>query len=784
MLRHHPCGGGEKNAEGFVMRRTEILKDNWYFQKGDMFPCDFQKIDPGWERVTLPHDWAVEGPFDGWNEPKCSVNSETGITFSPGGDTGALPYIGCGVYVRDILVPEAEKNRCFRLEFDGVMSHSEVWVNGHFVGRQSYGYTSFAYDITPFLHFGTKPNRIVVRAENPPYLSRWYPGAGIYREVRLVSLPVRHFAFHGIRLETRQLDCFRGTAVLYVTAEGFVRDEVRTTVRRGGETIAGGGAKLELSGVKLWSPECPTLYEITVAAGDDEVVLNYGFRELTFDPDFGMKLNGAPYRFRGLCMHHDLGVFGAAFHKEVMAWRLKKIKAIGCNALRMAHNPPDPKLLDLCDEMGFLVMDEAFDIWRTKKTNGDYHNEFDACHEKDLRALIRRDRNHPCVALWSIGNEIRDEVLPQGAEIAAELVRICREEDPSRPVTAAISHQTQEDNPELRAYAETLDVVGFNYRPELYPLLHQRFPNKPMYGSETSAVVSSRGEYLLPEPGIDIKRPEGYNSAYGTEYADWSNDSEVMFQTLDACRWALGEFAWCTFDYLGEPFPHSYPNRSSCFALFDLAGLPKDRAYLYAARWRRNGTPEVLHILPHWNWRRGMKIPVHIFTSCSAAELFLNGKTLGVRRTKPGAPRLIWEEVPFEPGKLEAIGYNAEGREIARSCRVTADAPAEIRIRSDQEDAVDGGRYVFAELFLTDARGNVVETADVELEIEISGGEVIGLDNGDARCLLPFRRHFVKLYHGHAMATAFFPGSGTLKVSGEGMSAKLEIRGGLEDHHG
>ena len=756
------------------MRRTIILKDNWFFRKGGLPPFDFRKTDPGWKRVTLPHDWAVDGPFDGWNEPQCTPDAAGNVAFSPGGDTGALPYIGCGTYVHDFSLQETEKKRCFRLEFDGVMSHSNVWVNGRYAGGRAYGYSSFACDITPFLRFGKKPNRITVRAENPPYLSRWYPGAGICREVRLVSLPVRHFAYHGIRLETCGLDCARKTAVLRVTAEGFAPDELRTTVRLGGKTVAAGGAELEFAGLRLWSPDDPALYEVTVAAGEDEVTFRYGFRKLTFDPDCGMELNGAPCRFRGLCMHHDLGIFGAAFRREVMAWRLKKLKAIGCNALRTAHNPPDPKLLDMCDETGFLVLDEAFDMWRTQKTPGDYHNEFDACREADLRDMIRRDRSHPCVAFWSIGNEIPDETLPQGAEIAAELVRICREEDPSRPVTCAVNHQTEEDAPELHAFAETLDVIGFNYKPELYPLLHRRFPDKPIFGSETSAVVSSRGEYIFPSPGTDIRRPEGYNSAYGTEYAQWSNDSEVMFRTLDACPWALGEFAWCAFDYLGEPFPHPFPNRSSCFALFDLAGLPKDRAWLYAARWRREGTPEILHILPHWNWAPDMRIPVHVFTSCAAAELFLNNRSLGVRR---GGYRLVWEDVPFEPGKLEAVGYDADGREAARTCRVTAGVPAAIGIRAETEPGTDGGRFVFAELFLTDAAGNVVETADTELELGIVGGELLGVDNGDARSLLPFRRKHVKLYHGHAVAAAFFRDGGILRVRGGGMRAEYRDSG-------
>ncbi|MBP5640743.1 MAG: DUF4982 domain-containing protein [Victivallales bacterium] len=735
------------------MRQTTLLKDGWLFRKGDTPPETAHAGEDGWQAVTIPHDWAIEGPFDGWNEPIPHLSPEKELSFTPGCETAALPYVGCGTYVRELVFGNDEKGRMQRLEFDGVMSHSKIFINGVAVGGRAYGYSSFAIDITPFLHFDGKPNLLAVRVENPPYLSRWYPGAGIYRDVRLVSLPQRHFAYMGVQLKTTHIDCVKKTAVLAVSADGFSADELHVTVKRHDDVIAEGGASLALSRVELWSPETPVLYDVTIAAGDDEITLAYGFRELSYDANNGMKLNGKPYKFKGLCMHHDLGVFGAAFHKEVMRWRLKKIKAIGCNALRMAHNPPDPHLLDLCDEMGFLVMDEAFDMWQLPKKVGDYHNEFDECHEMDLRDLLRRDRNHPCVALWSIGNEIRDEIFPKGAEIASELVRICHEEDPSRSVTAAISYQKAEDDPNVHAFAEALDVIGFNYKPDLYPLLHQRFPSKPIVGSETSAVVSTRGYYIMPAAGENIARESGYNSAYAVEFHPWSNDTEVMFRTIGANPWILGEFAWCTFDYLGEPAPHPYPNRSSCFALFDLAGLPKDRAFLYAAQWHTSNTPDVLHLLPHWNWHESDMIDVHTFTSCASAELFLNGKSLGLKECAKDSPRLVWKGIPFTAGTLEAIGYDTERRETARATRNTAGTPHAIGIRFERETCDTGGEFVFAELFLEDEHGNIVETSDAELTFALNGGTLIGVDNGDTRCLLPFKRSRVKLFNGHAMLT-------------------------------
>ena len=753
------------------MRQTTLLTQGWLFRRGASAPECANDGEEGWQAVSIPHDWAIEGPFDGWNEPKPHLSPEMQLSFTQGNDTGALPYIGYGTYVRELIFKNCEKDRVQRLEFDGVMSHSRISINGIDVGGRAYGYSSFAIDITPFLHFDGKPNILAVFCENPPYLSRWYPGAGIYREARLLSLPQRHFAYQGIQLKTKHIDCARKCAVLAVSADGFSPDELRMTVSHDGQIVAEGGAELTLSDLELWRPEHPALYTIDISAGDDNVIMSYGFRELTYDADDGMRLNGKPYSFKGLCMHHDLGLFGAAFHKDVMRWRLEKIKTIGCNALRMAHNPPDPKLLDLCDEMGFLVMNEAFDAWQLPKREGDYHNEFDECHEQDLRDMLRRDRNHPCIALWSIGNEIRDELFPKGAEIAAELVRICHEEDPSRPVTAAINYQNAEDDPNVHAFAEALDIIGFNYKPELYTVLHKRFPSKPLVASETSAVVSTRGEYFVPAEGEDIAHENGYNSAYGIEYPTWSNDSEQMFRTLGDNAWIIGEFAWCTFDYMGEPFPHKYPNRSSCFGLFDIAGLPKPRAYLYEAQWRQD---DVLHILPHWNWKENDIVEVQAFTSCHSVELLVNGQSFGRCVKQANSPRLVWKDVPFKPGKLEAIGYDADDNVMKRVEKRTAGKPCRIHTRIEYSSSEDGG-IAICTICLLDNQGTTLENANDELEVTIAGGSLIGVDNGDARCLLPFKRHRVKLFNGYAILVLRKGKCTTLSISSGDLCTKVTL---------
>ena len=742
------------------MRKVEVLRENWLFRKGDFCvenPAPLpRKGENGWKEVTVPHDWAAEGPFDGWNDPLRRTRRDGSVELLKDGNTGALPYAGCGVYFYRLCLPDSCREKRVFLEFDGVMSHASVFVNGKKVFFCAYGYTSFTVDITSFVSFGGRENFIFVKAENPPNLTRWYPGAGIFREVRLLLLEKRHLPFQGVVLENTVLDVEKRSAVLKAKAEGFQENELNLTVAREGKVLARGGNTLALEDLALWSPEEPFLYEVTVSACGDSVTIPWGFREAVFHAEKGMFLNGKKYPLRGLCMHHDLGVLGAAFDKDVMRWRLRKLKNVGCNALRMSHNPPDPQLLDLCDEMGFLVMDEAFDVWRIPKTQGDYHNDFDSSCEFDLRSLVRRDRNHPCVILWSIGNEIRDDVFPGASEIAGRLAAICHEEDPSRPVTCAISHQQAEENGFLHGFAEKLDVIGFNYKPDLYPLLHARFPSKPLLGSETAAVNTSRGEYYFPVEEKDAKKPF-YSSAYAVEHAGWSCSSESMFASLEENPFMAGEFAWCAFDYLGEPFPFPYPARSSAWGLFDLAGLPKDRAYLYAAQWHREGTPPVLHILPHWEWKEGEKIPVHVFSSCNEVELFLNGKSLGRRKKPRAGSRFVWESVPFEKGILEAVGFDAHGHEAARARRETPDEPCRIAVKVEKEyRGARKGFYAFIELFMTDSAGRIVEKADDLFRFSLKNGTLVGVDNGDSCSLLPFKRNFVSLHNGHAMILALF----------------------------
>ena len=719
------------------MRKTTVLHSPWRFSREN---------DKQIRTVTVPHDWAVDGPFSGWYEPFFD-----GDGYRPSGATGGLPCADTGYYEYDLMIPANASERCFRLEFDGVMSNAEVSINGRAAAVRHYGYSSFAADITGLVHPGS--NKLAVKVTNPPYSSRWYTGAGIFREVRLAELEKQHFSWNGVWLRTSLFFPESGEALLTVEAEGIDPLLLQTTVSRNGRVYGSGKDKISLTGIEAWSPENPVLYEVSVTIPGDEVTLLYGFRKVEFSAQHGMFLNGRLCKFKGLCMHHDLGVFGAAFNKAAARYRLEKIKALGCNAIRTAHNPPDPKFLDLCDELGFLVVDEAFDGWEAKKTAGGYRFVFKEDHRKDLTDFVKRDRNHPCVVLWSIGNEMPEQLLPEGADMAREMVGICHALDPDRPVTASLNWAKEKDDPMFHALAAALDVIGWNYHNRIYPLLHERFPDKPQFGLETAAVYNTRGEYYQPVITGSVRRENMLSSAYACEYSAWSTSSESEFAAQHRYPWLAGEFAWCTFDYLGEPTPylHDWPSRSSSFGLFDFANLPKDRAWLYAAEWHEKGKPEILHLLPCWEWKKDEEICVQVFSSCHEVELFLNGRSLG-RKQRGGFPTLTWEGVIFEPGTLECAGFDNSGNEVARTSRITPGVPVSVVVEMESRLNDNGETIVFAGFFLADAAGNPIEKACEMLSFQEEHGELIGADNGDNRSIAPFKTRCIKLFNGHAAA--------------------------------
>jgi beta-galactosidase len=749
--------------------------------------------DSGWRAVTLPHDWAIEGPF-----------LETG----PYGGMGRLQTWGPVWYRRKLDIPAADRGRAIFLDVDGAMSYATVWLNGKLVGGWPYGYNAFRLDLTPYVQPGGE-NQLAIRLDNPPESARWYPGAGLYRKVWLTKTDPVHVAQWGTRVRTPQVSAEQATVALEVrvdnggrraaridvATEFFALDaegrtqgaavariaQRRLVVPAGGQGVAAGSARILKP--RLWGPkpqQRPHRYlAVTRLTRDGRVVDRYetrfGIRSLRFDADTGLHVNGQPVRLHGVNNHHDLGALGSAFNLRAAERQLEILQAMGANALRMAHNPPATELLELADRMGFLVIDEIFDSWERKKTPLDFHLVFPDWHEPDLRAMLRRDRNHPSVILWSIGNEVGEQYTgAEGAAVARRLHQIAREEDPTRPTTTAMNF-AKSDMP----LPAEVDVIGLNYQgegirqdpefegtdrirtPPQYPLFHAKFPSKLIFSSETASAFSSRGVYLFPvTPANSSITRDGRGgdsasrqvSAYELHAVDFGASADKVFAALDRHPYVAGEFVWTGFDYLGEPTPY-YASRSSYSGIVDLAGFPKDRFWLYQSRWR----PELpmAHLLPHWTWpeRVGQVTPVHAFTSGDEAELFLNGRSLGRRKKGAFEYRLRWDDVVYEPGELKLVAYR-QGRPWATATVATVGAASQLVLEADRADiAADGNDLSFVTLHVADAQGRTVPRADPRIRFSIRGpGEIVATDNGDATSFEPFPSASRKAFSGQALA--------------------------------
>ena len=752
--------------------------------------------DSDWQPVTLPHDWAIAGPF---------------LVDGPYGGMGRLPSWGVGWYRRTLDVPASERGRRIALEIDGAMSYASVWCNGRLVGGWPYGYTSWQVDLTDCLRYGAG-NQLAIRLDNPPDSARWYPGGGLYRHVWLRSTAPAHIGHWGVQVTTPQVSAERAEvrvqlalrndadkpAALRARTELYRLDEDGRRgdrpVARGPEQpvaiIARGEARLDATLVvehpRLWGPrpsQQPNRYLAVTTLSDgqrvvDEVATPFGIREVRFDPVRGLLVNGRHVPIRGVNQHHDLGALGAAFNATAAERQLRLLQDMGANAVRMSHNPPAPELLELTDRLGLLVVDEIFDSWRMKKTPLDFHRVFDDWHEPDLRALLRRDRNHPSVIAWSIGNEVGEQYSGQaGAAIARELRGIVREEDPGRAVTAAMNYA----KPDMPLPAE-LDVIGLNYQgegirdtpefegtgrirtPPMYAAFHARFPGKAILSTETASTLSSRGVYLFPvsaETSAPVRDGRGGDStihqasAYELHAVDFGASPDKVFAALDGHPFVAGEFVWTGFDYLGEPTPY-YSSRSSYSGIIDLAGFPKDRYWLYQSRWR----PELpmAHLLPHWTWpgREGQVTPVHVFTSGDEAELFVNGVSQGRRRKAPGEYRLRWDQVVYQPGELRVQAYR-DGKPWAED-RVRT-AAAAVALQAGREHAVPsasaGSRadLAFIDIAAVDAAGVRVPQASERIRVRVEGpGELVATDNGDPTDMTPFPSATRALFSGRALA--------------------------------
>ena len=764
-------------------RQDYLLADNWKFAKGD-FP---EAAAPGfndakWQTVSVPHDWAIYGPFGSDNDRqqvRITQNQEKEATVKIG-RTGGLPFVGTGWYRRALAVPGFGPDKRATLLIDGAMSNARVFVNGREAGHWPYGYNSFYFDITPYLH-AAGPNTLAVRLENLPESARWYPGAGLYRNVHLIVTSDVHVPVWGTYLTTPQItadfakiklrtqvatpnDAFRPLRL-----DTEIRDPAGQVVATASTPLAAtDGLEFEQNLVvkapRLWSPETPALYTAAskLYAGQelkDEYRTPFGIRSFAFVADKGFVLNGQPRQFHGVCNHHDLGPLGAAVNVAALRRQLTLLKDMGCDAIRTTHNMPAPELVRLCDEMGLMLMVEAFDEWKTTKVKNGYHLYFDEWAEKDLVNMVRHYRNDPAVVLWSIGNEVPDQGVPGGSKLAMRLQNIVHREDPTRPVTAALD---QIDASIQSGFAAVLDVPGFNYKPSRYPEAYQKLPQGFLLGTETASTISSRGVYKFPVERVKQKQyPDNQCSSYDVEACNWSQIPDEEFVAQDDLPYVAGEFVWTGFDYLGEPTPYDgfWPSHSSYFGILDLAGMPKDRYYLYRAHW--NPAAPTLHLLPHWTWpgREGQTTPVYCYTNYPTAELFVNGQSQGRQTKHPSADprtryRLMWNEVKYAPGTLKVVAYDAQGRAVATEEVRTAGPPHHIRLTADRARlTADGQDLAYLTARVEDAQGTLCPDATQQLRFTVRGaGRFRAIANGDPTCLESFQMPRMHAFHGQLVA--------------------------------
>lgn len=779
------------------------LEKGWKFSKGD-FP-EAMKLnfnDKSWQTVTVPHDWAIYGPFDKDIDKQVVAIVQNGETIptEKTGRTGALPYVGVGWYRNYFEVPEYSEDKKVIIMFDGAMSRAEVFVNEKRVGNWGYGYNSFYFDITEFLNKNGK-NILAVRLENLEESSRWYPGAGLYRNVHLILSEKTSISTWGTYVTTPFVSSKAARVNIQTQIDNHVEGlKLFTTIKDAQNRIVGVTTSENYSGgffyqdfvinnPSLWSPETPVQYYAYSELKKDNKTIDtyltkFGIRTISFTPKNGFQLNGITRKFKGVCLHHDLGPIGAAVNVSAIRRQLNILKDMGCDAIRTAHNMPATELLDLCDEMGFMVIDEAFDEWKQPKCKNGYNKFFDEWAEKDLVNFVRRDRNHPSIVMWSIGNEVPEQSYKNGSKVAYFLREIIKREDNTRPVTAGMDRV---DNAIQNQFASTLDVPGLNYRLPKYQLAYDLLPQGFILGSETASTISSRGIYKFPvKPGKDVRYPDLQCSSYDLEACNWSNipDDDWMWQ--DDKDWVIGEFVWTGFDYLGEPTPYDdfWPSRSSYFGICDLGGLPKDRYYLYRSRW--NTKDNTLHILPHWNWkgRDGEITPVFVYTNYKEAELFLNGVSQGrIKKGDKGAERyrLMWNNVKYQPGSLKVVAYD-NGKPVAEKTIVTSGKPSKLKLEADRSEIhADGKDLSFITVSVLDKNGNPCADATNELSFKVVGaGTYRAACSGDATSVEQFHLPKMKLFSGKLVVlvqSVENPGDITLEVSGKGLkTSKITIK--------
>ncbi|WP_462260225.1 beta-galactosidase GalB [Ferruginibacter sp.] len=834
-----------KPTEAVIIKASEQVLKNWILPVANDFIKDPLKHykrpegnpgndfafvqnnfnDAAWEKVNLPHDWAIKGPF--YKEANATV----------GGGMGRLPVQGVGWYRKKINITAADAGKNIYLDIDGAMSYAMVWLNGNLVGGWPYGYNSFRLNLTPYLKSGDD-NQLAIRVDNPNYSARWYPGGGIYRNVWLTKVNAVHIAHWGTFVTAKNVSAAAATVDIAVEIENklttdknieviteiyFLQNNLQSrknkivsfpkmvAVVQPGKKIKLGNS-VSIKNPLLWGPppsQKPNLYVAVTklfANGKqiDEYETRFGIRSLQFDPIKGLLVNDKPVRFQGVNQHHDLGALGAAFNTRAAERQLEILAELGCNAIRMSHNPPASELLDLTDRMGFLVMDEIFDSWERKKTPHDFHLIFPDWYEADTRSFIRRDRNHPSVIAWSFGNEVGEQYTADtGAIIAKRLHDIVKEEDNTRPATASMNYA----KPHM-PFPKESDIISLNYQGEgirdapayahlrgirttpLYPAFQKQFPDKLIVSSETASAFSTRGTYIFPVTngiGAPVSDSTGgdpinkYVSAYELYTAPFGASADKVFASQDKHPFVAGEFVWSGWDYLGEPTPY-YSARSSYCGIIDLAGFKKDRFYLYQSRWKP-GLPMV-HILPHWNWpdRIGKVTPVHVFTSGDEAELFLNGRSLGKKKKGIYEYRLRWDDVKYEPGEVKVIAYK-NGNQWAEEIIKTTSGAGQLLISADRNViTADGTDLSFITVKIADKNGSMVPDANNKVIFSIEGpGEIVATDNGDPANLVSFASKEREAYFGLVLVIVRSqkgkPGGIKIKATSTGQkAATVEIK--------
>ena len=779
------------NALSASAQRTTLNLKTWQFSRDSI----------NYSPVTVPHDWAINGPFDKkWDLQNVAIvqNGETEKT-EKSGRSGALPWIGRGFYKTTVDLKKLPKTAV--LEFDGAMADPHVYINGKLAGHWAYGYNAFRVDAAPYLKKGK--NEISVSLDNREESSRWYPGGGLYRPVQLVT--------NADAATINQWGCYFRTESI---ADGKAEISICTNINNVDKTLsvecqlvdatgkivaqykygdfdAQGNVlkKLTVDNAQLWSPESPYLYKLVTRLYRnnklvDQVQQKVGIRTVRVAQYDGFQLNGVTRKIKGVCLHHDLGPLGAAVNKAALIRQIRTMKEMGCDAIRTAHNMPSTWQMEICDSMGMMVMAESFDMWIYPKCKNGYALNFKEWADKDIENLVLNHRNHPSIVMWSIGNEIPEQWSEEGRRISEHLQNLCHKFDPTRPVTQGMDRA---EAALKSGFAQVMDVPGFNYRVHKYDNNIRQLPKGFLLGSETASTVSSRGVYKFPVEASHSKTyADGQCSSYDVEYCPWSNLPDDDWQMQDDRDYTIGEFVWTGYDYLGEPSPYDeyWPSRSSYFGICDLAGLPKDRYWLYRSHWRKDDA--TLHVLPHWTFpeRVGETTPVYCYTSWPSAELFVNGKSQGRIVKNPGTRldryRLRWNNVKYEPGEIKVVAYDYDGTPRGEQVVRTAGAPARIVLKADRNRISSKGEDLsFVTVSVVDKNGTPCPTATNKMKFEVSGaGKYRAACNGDATSLVAFNSTEMPLFSGELVVVVegLKRGTAMLSVSADGLpTAKLPI---------